>query len=188
MALTGETDDLADLALVQRVLLATDGTVTHILEAYAGELMELVKLTQDLVVDPVERIAHDLDGSERALRRVILLRGSQSGVTFLHADSVVLLDRLHPFVADGLLNSDTPIGKLMWKCRAETFREVLSVWVQPAGPVGAHFGLRVDAPLIGRTYQIVEGGRPIAFITERIPRRAFPAPTIVGRDEGAAAR
>lgn len=176
------TDDLADLSLVQRVLIATDGTVTHILEAYAGERMSLVKLAHELLLDPVERAELDLDDDEQALRRVILLRGSQSGITFLHAESVMLLDRLHPVVADGLLNSDTPIGKLMWKCRAETFREVLWVWVEPAGGIGAHFGLEPSSPLVARTYQIIEGGQPIARITERFPRHNFPVPPAMAAD------
>lgn len=176
------TDDLADLSLVQRVLLATDGTVTHILEAYAGERMSLVKLAHEMLVDPAQRAGLDVDDDEQALRRVILLRGSQSGTTFIHAESVMLLDRLHPVVADGLLNTDTPIGKLMWKCRAETFREVLSAWVEPAGGIGAHFGLEPSAPLVARTYQIIEGGQPIARITERFPRDRFPAPPTTAAD------
>lgn len=169
-------DDLADLSLVQRVLLATDGTVTHILEAYAGERMSLLKLAHEMLTDPAERAGLDLEGDERALRRVILLKGCVSGLTFIHADSVMLLDRLHPVVADGLVNTDTPIGKLMWKCRSETFREVLSVWVERAGPIGPHFGLDRSAPVVARTYQIVEGGQTIAWITERFPRRNFPTP------------
>lgn len=175
-------DDLSDLSLVQRVLLATDGTVTHILEAYARERMGLVKLAHEMLEDPAERAELDLAAQERALRRVILLRGSESGVTFLHADSVMLLDRLHPVVADGLITTDTPIGKLMWKCRSETFREVLAVWLERAGPIGTHFGLHPSAPLVARTYQIVEGGQPIAWITERFPRHHFPAAPAVAPD------
>lgn len=60
---------LGELGVVPRILLATDGTLTHILEAYADELVRLVKLLQSLVTEPAAREPFDLDDGERALRR-----------------------------------------------------------------------------------------------------------------------
>jgi chorismate-pyruvate lyase len=166
---------LDDIGLVQRLLLATDGTLTHILEAYLGERVSLVKLHQSLVTDPVDRDRHELDDGERALHRVILLQGSGTRATCVFADSLMLLDRLHPLVADGLLETDTPIGKLLWKCRTETFREITDVWERHDDDIAAHFGLGATDPLVSRKYQIVEGGRPIAIITETFPKLGFPS-------------
>lgn len=166
--------DLDHIGMVQRLLLATDGTLTHILEAYLGERVSLVKLHHSLLTDPAERGRYDLDDGERALHRVILLQGSGSRATFVFADSLVLLDRLHPQVADGLLQTDTPIGKLLWKCRAETFREITDVWERRDDDIAAHFGLGPSDPLVSRKYQIVESGRPIAIITETFPKLGFP--------------
>ncbi len=170
-----EDPELDDIGMVQRLLLATDGTLTHILEAYLGERVSLVKLHHSMLSEPAERQGHDLDDGERALHRVILLQGSGSGATFVFADSLVLLDRLHPLVADGLLRTDTPIGKLLWKCRAETFREITAVWECRDEHIAAHFGLGADDPLVSRKYQIVESGRPIAIITETFPKLGFPS-------------
>ncbi len=170
-----EDPELDDIGMVQRLLLATDGTLTHILEAYLGERVSLVKLHHSMLSEPAERQGHDLDDGERALHRVILLQGSGSGATFVFADSLVLLDRLHPLVADGLLQTDTPIGKLLWKCRAETFREITAVWECRDEHIAAHFGLGADDPLVSRKYQIVESGRPIAIITETFPKLGFPS-------------
>lgn len=165
---------LDDIGTVQRLLLATDGTLTHILEAYLGERVCLVKLRNALLTDPAERGRHELDEDERALRRVILLQGSRTGATFVFADSLVMLDRVDPLVASGLLETDTPIGKLLWRCRAETFREITDVWQRRDGAIAAHFGLPGTDPLVSRKYQIVEHGRPIAIITETFPKLGFP--------------
>ena len=168
--------DLNSLSMVQRVLLVTDGTLTHILEAYADERMELAKLQHALVIDPVKRAEFGLEGDERGLRRVIVLCGSLSRMTYVYAESVVMLDRLPESVADGLLNTGTPIGKLLWKARAETLREITGMWQEEAGEVACHFGIAESDPVLSRSYQIVAGGRPIVLITEKFPRSAFVGP------------
>ncbi len=161
------------LGLVPRILLATDGTLTHILEAYTAEQVYLVKLSQSLVRDPGARATFDLDEEERALRRIILLRGTTSDTPYVYADSVVMLDRLPAAVADGLLQTDRPIGKLLFSCRAETFREILATGVEQDADVAARFGLGREEPLVARSYQIVFEGRPVARITEMFPTSSF---------------
>ena len=178
---------LGELGVIPRILLATDGTLTHILEAYADELVQLVKLSQSLVTEPEDRLPFGLAAGERALRRVILLRGSTSGATFIHADSVVMLDRLPEGVADALLTTERPIGKLLAERRTETFREISGAWEECHELIAAHFGLTSNDPLLARTYRIVSGGRPIAWITETFPEK-FQVAVRVGtgqpRDRG----
>ena len=158
------------LGMVTSILLATDGTLTHILEAYAAEPVHLVKLSQDFVTDAAVRDGLGLVGDERALRRVILLRGTKTDATFVYAESVVMLDRLPASVAAGLLDSDTPIGKLLYSCRAETHREITATGAGHDRAVAGHLGLPGDEPLAWRTYQIVFEGRPVARILEKFPR------------------
>ncbi len=162
------------LGMVPRILLTTDGTLTHILEAYACEPVYLVKLLQALVDDPARRAAVGLEGGERALRRIILLRGAKSDTPFVYADSVVLLDRLPPPVRDGLLETDTPIGKLLYSCRAETLREITAMAEEHAPEVAAHFGVSAAQAVLSRTYRVVLAGRPVAHITEKFPASSFP--------------
>ena len=178
---------LGELGVVPRILLATDGTLTHILEAYADELVRLVKLSQSLVTEPAARKPFDLDDDERALRRVILLQGATSGVTFIHADSVVMLDRLPAGVADALLTTERPIGKLLAERRTETFREIAGAWEECHEPIAAHFGLTAQDPLLARTYRIVAGGRPLAWITETFPEK-FQVAVRVGAPQPRASR
>lgn len=166
---------LAGLDVVPRILLTTDGTLTHILEAYADEQVYLVKLDHHAVTESADRADYDLVGRERAVRRIILLRGANSDTAYLFADSVVMLDRLPPPVAAGLLETDTPIGKLLFSCRAETFRRITEIGEEHDPAVAAHFDRRADEPLVYRTYQIVLDGQPVACITEKFPKASFPS-------------
>lgn len=159
------------LGIVPRILLATDGTLTHILEAYADEPVYLVKLMHDFLIEPEARRPYGLAEDEQALRRVILLRGSRSGATFIHADSVVMMDRLPDGMADALLQTDRPIGKLLAERCAETFREIVSVWEVHDEGIASHFDIHPLDPLLARTYRILSGGRPLAWITETFPKK-----------------
>jgi len=168
--------DTDELGMVLRILMSTDGTVTHIVEAYAGEPVYLVKLFHSFVTDPTDRAKVGLEADERGLRRKILLRGEESHATFVYADSVVMLDRLPPGVADGLLDSELPIGKLLYGCRAETFREIIAMWEERDDQIAALFDVDPGEVLVSRTYEIVMHGRPFARITEKFPRSAFAGP------------
>lgn len=171
------------LGAVPRILLATDGTLTHILEAYAAEPVHLVKLSSTPVTDGSVRASLGLDEGERAVRRVILLRGTKSDITFVHAESVVMLDRLPALVARGLQETDTPIGKLLFSCRAETLRELIGVGEERNAEVAQHLGLDHSEPLAARTYRILSGGRPVARITERFPTASWPDTCAPGGEE-----
>ncbi len=164
---------MAALTRFQRILLGTDGTVTHILEAYADEPVDVSKVSQlfDTSDDDDPRL--DLSAGDKVLRRLVLLRGRRSGQTLLFAEVVVALDRVEPALLDGLTGTDKPVGILLRESRAETFREVLRVDREPAGTCGAHFGISADAELLFRTYRILSRRQPIMLITEKFPAQSF---------------
>lgn len=157
----------------QRMLLGTDGTVTRLLEAYAGEPVEVVKLRQDL--DTAGAAGEDLclPAGERVLRRHVVLRGRRSRQNLLYAEAVVVPARADPGFMDALLGTDVPIGALLADHRTETFREILVVARERAGPCGAHFGIDAGAELIFRTYRIVTRRQPVILITEKFPTGFF---------------
>jgi chorismate-pyruvate lyase len=151
----------------------TDGTVTDVLEAYAGEPIKVVKLSQALA--PPDSLTPELEltGDTSVLRRTVLLQGAASGLTYLHADSVIAPERLHPEVLGGLLDSEKPVGRLLAQHRIETFREIVAIGFEPAGRCAAYFGLDSAAKLVFRTYRIIVGGLPVMRITEKFPVSAF---------------
>ena len=160
------------LTKFQRVLVGTDGTVTTILETFAAEPVEVVKLLQ--VFDTSnEGDADLLVSGDRVLRRRVLLRGRRTHQSLLYAEAVVVLDRVDPLILDGLLDTDKAIGVLLAESRAETFREILRVGREPAGPCAVHFGIDPAAELVWRTYRIIAGGRPAILITEKFPADFF---------------
>ena len=157
----------ASFTRFQRMLLGTDGTVTHVLEAYAEEAVEVVKLLQEYDTPNDADLPLDLAPDDKVLRRHVVLRGGRSHRPLLYAEAVVAVGRVEDAVLDGLLGTDKPIGVLLAEQRTETFREILRAGRERAGSVGAHFGLGGDADLISRSYVIVTTGRPIILITEK---------------------
>lgn len=160
------------LTRFQRILLGTDGTVTDILEAFAGEPMEVVKLLQAFDA-PNEGDADLVVDGERVLRRQVLLRGRRTRRSLLYAEAVVVVDRVHPGIVDGLLQTDEAIGVLLAHHRTETFREILRIDGRPAGDLAAHFGIDPSDEMLSRAYLVISGGRPVIHIVEAFPGAFF---------------
>ena len=160
---------------IQRILLVTDGTVTEILEAYAGESMRLIKLYEELVSLEVDLPGLDLSAGSPVLRRKILLQGKMSLTNFLYADSYVGLDRLADWMRRGLLEAHKPIGFLMQEHRLETFREIVGCGRELADGLAPYFNVSETDGMIWRTYKVISGRQPIMLITEKFPDSHFPA-------------
>lgn len=155
--------------LMHQILFATDGTVTTILEAYAGEPVEAVRLAQSLQpARPQDAELLALPEGSPVLDRHVLPCGVRGGMPFLCGESLIVVERLDPCIVDRLESTNEPIGQLLRACRLETFREVLAVGEQPAGSYGAYFGVHQDVRLLSRTYRVVSQGQPIMLITERV--------------------
>lgn len=161
-----------DLTRFQRILLGTDGTVTDILEAFAGEAMEVVKLLQAFDT-PDERDADLMLDGERVLRRRVLLRGRRTRQSLLYAEAVIVVDRVHPGIVDGLLETDKAIGVLLAQHRTETFREILRIDRGRAGDLAVHFGMDPSDEMLSRAYLVISGGRPVIHIVETFPAAFF---------------
>jgi chorismate-pyruvate lyase len=154
------------LSILQRILLTTDGTVTDIVETYAGESVRVVKLFQDVAPAPRAIEWLELGGGELVLERRILLQGTVSRENFLYAESFIAPDRLDDAVRK-------PIGHLIIEHRLETFREILEWGTEAAGPLNEYFSVPATAPTIFRTYRIFTNGRPIMMITEKFPHNHY---------------
>ena len=161
------------LSILQRILLITDGTVTDVLEAYANEPIRVVKLDQSFDSVDGQTPELDLPPLGRVLRRTVLLQGAISGQNFLFADSVVTLEGLDPEIVDGLVGSDRPIGRLLAQQRVETFREIVAVGFELAGPSAQYFDVEPTSRLVFRTYRIIVRQQPVMRITEKFPLSLF---------------
>ena len=177
--------DVRGLSLIPRILFATDGAITHILEAYAGEAVDFVRLASTMIEEGDRRRPPGGVDGERALRRVSLLRGRDSGRVFVHADSVVMLDRLPEPVAEHLLDTGDSLLKLLAESRVGTFRETVAAWEGQDDQIAVHFGTGPGELHVARTYQVVIDAQPVAWITESFPKTGFPPlhhVPVAGRD------
>ncbi|MFZ0256872.1 MAG: chorismate pyruvate-lyase family protein [Gammaproteobacteria bacterium] len=173
VALLNSGINLQKLSSYQRILLTTDGTLTDILEAYVWEPIEIVKLMQENLTVP-KAIPHlDIATHTEVLHREVLLRGTRSAKNYLHATSLLVLDRLDPDLREDLITTQEPLGKLMIQARLETFREIVRCSLQKAVDMGKFFGEPPDSELISRTYRIFTRSRPFILITESFPGSYF---------------
>ena len=162
-----------DLSLFQRILLATDGTVTDLIALYAGEAIRVKKLVQTIGEESAPAELQCI-GPTRLLSRRILLTGAMK--TYLYAESQFVLERLSKSIQDQMLNTDRPIGLLWKEERLETFREIVGQAVEPNAAIAQYFDLPASAPFVSRTYLIHHGGRPLGMITEKWPLSFFREP------------
>ena len=154
------------LNLFQRILLATDGTVTDLIALYTGESIRVKKLEQSIRLDSAPT-ALQCSAPTRLLHRRILLAGATKN--YLYADSIFVFERFSDSIQQQLLNTDKPIG-LMWKEeRLETYREIVDQGVETSAQVAEHFGLPAAAEFVSRTYLIHHKGKPLGSITEKWP-------------------
>jgi chorismate-pyruvate lyase len=159
-----------NLGLFQKVLLATDGTVTDLIALYTGEPIRVEKLEQNIRTEvPPSVLA--CETPVRLLSRKILLRGARK--KYLYADSLFLIDRFSSSIQHQLLTTDRPIG-LMWKHeRFETYRDIVDQRVEPSPIIAHYFELRESEPFVSRTYIIYHSGKPLGAITEKWPLSLF---------------
>jgi len=175
-----ETADLS-LSPFQRIVLAYDGTLTRLLQAWADEPVEALKLAQSYgIPTPEEAAALDVGVSTRLLRREVVLQGARTGRALVYAHAVLVTDRLLPTVIRALELTREPIGNVLAAHRTETFREILEVGATQAGSAGGHFNLPASAEMAFRTYCISSGGRPIMAVTEQFPVHLFRELTDTG--------
>lgn len=169
--------ELQSLDPVERLLLASDGTLTDMLEALYLETVSLVRLGQHLYRAPQRLDSLELDAGALVLERRVLLRGSRSGRGYVYADSLVAVDRLAPAIRRALLDSDRPLGQLWKQCGTELFKQVLQRRREPAAELFEYFDVQPESPLLVRTFRAYTSGSPVALIKEHI------AP-VIGREPG----
>jgi chorismate-pyruvate lyase len=162
-------DRFAGLAAVERILLTTDGTVTPILENIVGERIVPARLTQSFGPADAPTLALlAAPPTRRFLFRSSDLIGSETGTVYVRATTVAVPDLLPAEILHGLRHGAEPIGRLLRRCRVETFREIVEC--------------RTDGPDGGaesyRRYRIYIGGTPALLIGETFlwdRLRAVPA-------------
>ncbi len=162
--------DPRSISPLSRILLAAEGTVTSLLEAYMLEPMEIRKLDQRRYRLPRPLAALALPRGAEILDRRVLLVGRLSRAPYLYAASRIALDHLDGKVREALLGTQQSLGKILQEHRVETTWEMLGCRLKKAGSAGPLLGLSAGALSLQRTYRISVRGMPTFHITEEFPR------------------
>ncbi len=161
------------LGLFQKILLATDGTLTQILEIYMSESIRIVKLSEELKPSAAGIPIMKVEPGRDVMERKVALQGVTSGKNCLYAESIISPHCLGKKFRDGLIKSNIPMGKLWQFCKTETFKEVVATFCQPAGYIADYFKVERDCSLLCRTYLVYSNRKPIMMITEKFPESYF---------------
>lgn len=103
---------------------------------------------------------------ESVMQRQVLLKGEQTGKTYVYAESLIAMERLDVRIREALLTTTTPIGRLWKENRIEIFKEVLHFGMDLARELSFYFEKNPDTQLLVRKSRVASGGKVIALITE----------------------
>jgi chorismate-pyruvate lyase len=167
-----------DLDPLDRMLLSTDGTVTTLLEACAGEAIatrttrEAGPAAPDLLLAAVGRWWHPDEGllelvpGERMLARRVVLTGVGSGVPYLLGESLVAVDRLPAGMVERLMRAGSSLGRVLTAGSIATRRQLLEIAATRAAENSDDLGVSAGVTLARRTYRIAGAHRAAALVTE----------------------
>lgn len=159
-----------DLPAAVRLLLVSEGTLAYALEAYQlGPILADVEGHEQMELDPVTARWLRAHPGDSALSRRTALRSGTTGRLIVHADSVLLLDRLPANFLDVLAAEATGLGGAFATLELETRRELL--WFGRTPLRGLRAGDRALAGDVGvaRCYRIIVEGTPVCCIEETFP-------------------
>ena len=154
--------DFSTLPPILRVLLLTDGTVTHSLAAYFAEDIQVNCLSQVQVGDEV-------------IEREVMLVGELSGTEYAHAHSTIHTHLLDHEMRRRLDSRQAGIGELLNANNRETFREITRIHYCHDLP-GRPNPFKASTPgsqVIARDYRIHTQQRPLILITEEFPVASY---------------
>ncbi|PCI28599.1 MAG: 4-hydroxybenzoate synthetase [SAR324 cluster bacterium] len=165
--------DFSQLSPIQRIILATDGTLTRVLEAYLSEKICLAKISEEMFKLTQEITPLNASIGTEVIKRKVLLQGELSKKNWLYAESIIVLDRLEEKHKYKLLNSRQTIGRLWLEHRLETFKEAVASQKEEAAGLEKYFEINSSDQMLSRTYRVFSGRMPIMLITEKFPDSYF---------------
>ncbi|BAW32173.1 MAG TPA: chorismate pyruvate-lyase family protein [Methanothermobacter sp.] len=160
---------IGPLSNTQKILLATDGSITRILDVLFGKV-KIRTLVQEFR-EANEKIADKLDIAigEKINYRIVLIGNKEP---LIHAISYIPLARLDNDFKEDLIRADIPIGKILRKHNIESRREVEKIDIEePTSELKKIF--QTDSLMLTRTYNIIHKDKILIRIKETFPITYF---------------
>ncbi|GEM_PF-3148874 len=160
------------LSSAHRMLLATDGSITKLLEAVCGRAIDARVLRQeDVPATPL--VAEQLEAPVGHAVTLRLVKLCDAERVICVAGSLMALDRLPPIVKEQLYTTTIPIGRVIVSSGVRAHRRSVSVDVaRPRAPLEL-FGPLADDRFLVRDSRLVTEGRIFAMIREYFPYSVF---------------
>jgi len=161
--------DLGSLSSAQKILLATDGSVTTILDVLKGHV-KIRTLIQEFrkADEEVARLLQIEKGDPVNYRVVVIERDEP----LIHAVSLIPVDRLNNDFKEDLIRADIPIGRILKKHQVESRREIKSVAVEKSTPEMVEI-FHDQSMVLSRTYNIIHQDQVLVWIKETFPSSLF---------------
>jgi chorismate-pyruvate lyase len=164
-----ETENI-QLSNTQKILLATDGSVTTILDVLNGKIN--IKTLKQEFQEANHDIANllNINEGEKVNYRVVVMR--KDNIPLIYATSYIPIKRLTSEFEKDLISADIPIGRILKKYNIESRREIQSVKIKKVTDnLGKIFKTNVD--FLSRDYNILHKGEVLIWIEETFPINSF---------------
>lgn len=160
----------SDSSELQRMLLDSPDTVTHLLEDLTGE-----HLVADVIRQSPTRASADnslgVDAGGAITHRAAFLKGLTTDRRYVYAESSFVSERLPAPIRSRLELTNEPIGRVLVDHRAKLEREMLARPQRPAVP----FGADTSEVVWSRAYRLLVDGTPTFAISEWFLRAVLEA-------------
>ena len=164
-------NNIGNLSSAQKILLATDGSVTTILDVLKGHINVETLIQEFKEADDVQ--AQDLDinkGDIINYRTVVMSHNPEEPL--IHAVSLTPVDKLTNNFKEDLLKADIPIGRILRKYNIESRREVIHIGFEdPDEELKSIFN--TDSTMLTRIYNIIYKDEILIQIKETFPYSLF---------------
>ena len=163
--------NIGNLSSAQKILLATDGSVTTILDVLKGHI-DVKTLVQEF------RDANDIQAQELGInkgetinyRAVVMSHEPEEPL--IHAISLTPVEKLDNNFKEDLLRADIPIGRILKKYNIESRREVTHIGAEePDDELKTMFD--TDSIMLTRSYNIIYKDEVLIRIKETFPYELF---------------
>ncbi len=162
-------EDLGSLSSAQKILLATDGSVTTILDVLKGHVKIRTLIQEFREADAEIANLLQVEKGDPVNYRVVVIERDEP---LIHAVSMIPVERLNNDFKEDLIRADIPIGRILKKHQIESRREIKSVAVEKSTPEMMEI-FNDESMVLSRTYNIIHKDQVLVWIKETFPSSLF---------------
>ena len=160
---------LGNLSSAQKILLATDGSVTTILDVLKGHVNIRTLVQEFRKADAETALLLDVDEGATINYRVVVIEGKEP---LIYAISLIPVERLDNDFREDLIQADIPIGRILRKHNIESRREIKTVSLEESNPEMADI-FKNNSSMLTRTYNIIHKDQVLVWLMETFPCTMF---------------